>query len=233
MTVLLDAAGRRRSPATMPGYHAGRSPGNKGMRYPADPPTVDEIVAVMRHTTDDRHGWRIGAMIVVLWRAGLRVQEALALTEHDLDQRRGSLLVRSGKGGRRREVGMDDWGWEHLHPWVAARTELPVRAVVLRDRRAHAGAGVVSRGSAQRVPSRRRARRGAASVGAAPVAPRSRARARQRGCAVEHHSAPAGTSESRHHVDLSPGHRPRGDHRRGAHAPRTDDVRQRQTQALT
>jgi hypothetical protein len=29
MTVLLDAAGRRRSPATMPGYHARRQPGNK------------------------------------------------------------------------------------------------------------------------------------------------------------------------------------------------------------
>jgi hypothetical protein len=109
MDVLLDAAGRRRSPVTMPGYHAGRPPGNKGMRYPADPPTVDEIVAVLRHTGDDRHGWRIRAMIVVLWRAGLRVQEALALAEHDLDRRRGSLLVRSGKGGRRREVGMDDW----------------------------------------------------------------------------------------------------------------------------
>jgi hypothetical protein len=44
---VLDAAGRRRSPATLPGYHAGRPPRNKGMRYPADPPTVDEIVAVM------------------------------------------------------------------------------------------------------------------------------------------------------------------------------------------
>jgi hypothetical protein len=33
MTVLsLDAAGRRRSPATLPGYHAGRPPPNKGMR---------------------------------------------------------------------------------------------------------------------------------------------------------------------------------------------------------
>jgi hypothetical protein len=51
MTVLsvLDAAGRRRSPATLPGYHTRRPPRNKGMRYPADPPTVDEIVAVMRH----------------------------------------------------------------------------------------------------------------------------------------------------------------------------------------
>jgi integrase len=93
---VLDAAGRRRSPATLPGHHAGRSPRNKGMRYPADPPTVDEIVAVMRHAAHDRHGWRLKAMIVVLWRAGLRIQEALALAEHDLDQRRGSILVRVG-----------------------------------------------------------------------------------------------------------------------------------------
>ena len=44
MTTLsvLDAAGRRRSPATLRGYHA-------GLRYPADPPTVEEIVAIMRH----------------------------------------------------------------------------------------------------------------------------------------------------------------------------------------
>jgi integrase len=101
---VLDAAGRRRSPATLPGYHAGRPPRNKGIRYPADPPTVDEIVAVMRHTAENRHGWRLRATIVVLWRAGLRIQEALALAEHDLDLRRGSLLVRHGKGGRRREV---------------------------------------------------------------------------------------------------------------------------------
>jgi site-specific recombinase XerC len=125
MTVLLDAAGRRRSPATMPGFHAGRPPRNKGVRYPADPPSVDEIVAVMRHVADDRHGWRLRATIVVLWRAGLRIQEALALAEDDLDQRRGSLLVRSGKGGRRREVGMDDWGWEQLRPWLGARADLP------------------------------------------------------------------------------------------------------------
>ena len=51
-------------------------------------------------------------MIGVLWRGGLRIREVLALAEPDL--RRGSLLLRNGKGGRRREVGMDEWGWEHL-----------------------------------------------------------------------------------------------------------------------
>jgi hypothetical protein len=45
---LLNAAGRRRSPVTLPGYLAGRPPRNKGLRYPPDPPTVEEIVAVMR-----------------------------------------------------------------------------------------------------------------------------------------------------------------------------------------
>ncbi len=101
--VLLDRAGRRRSPATMPGFHAGRSPRNKGLRYPADPPKVEEIVAVMCAAGEGPHGQRLRGLIVILWRAGLRIHEALSLGEADLDQRRGSLLVRHGKGGRRRE----------------------------------------------------------------------------------------------------------------------------------
>jgi site-specific recombinase XerD len=126
VSAVLDSAGRRRSPATMPGYHAGRPPRNKGLRYPADPPTVQEIIAVMREAGTDRHGARLRALIVVLWRGGLRIQEALALSERDLDPRRGSLVVRHGKGGRRREIGMDAWGWEQLRPWLSARVELPV-----------------------------------------------------------------------------------------------------------
>jgi len=123
---LQDAAGRRRSPATAPGFGAGRSPHNKGHRYPADPPTVDEIVAVMRQAAHTRHGHRLNALIVVLWRAGPRIQEALCLTESDLDQRRGSILIRHGKNARRREVGMDAWAWSALEPWLAARVRLPV-----------------------------------------------------------------------------------------------------------
>jgi hypothetical protein len=124
--VLLDACGRPRSPATLPGFHTGRSPRNKGRRYPADPPTVAGVVAVMQHAADGLHGARLRALIVVLWRAGLRIHEALALSEADLDERRGSLLVRRGKGGRRREVGMDDWAWEQLRPWLRERINLPV-----------------------------------------------------------------------------------------------------------
>src|SRR3954452_2953519 len=106
---LLDVAGRRRSPATLPGHHAGRPPRNKGQHYPADPPSVEEIIAVMRAAGEDRHGGRLRPWIAALWRGGLRIQEALALSERDLDPQRGSLLVRCGKGGRRREIGLDGW----------------------------------------------------------------------------------------------------------------------------
>jgi site-specific recombinase XerD len=123
---LLDAAGRRRSPATTPGFRTGVPPRNKGQRHPADPPTVDEIVAVMRQAGRNRHGRRISALIVVLWRAGLRIHEALSLSETDLDWRRGSILVRDGKNDRRCEVGMDAWAWSAIDPWLADRLELPV-----------------------------------------------------------------------------------------------------------
>jgi site-specific recombinase XerD len=44
-------------------------------------------------------------LIVLLWRVGLRINEALTLTEPDLDARLGAILVRHGQGSRRREVG--------------------------------------------------------------------------------------------------------------------------------
>ncbi len=40
---LVDITGRLRSPAATPGHWAGCAPPNKGLRFPADPPTVEEI----------------------------------------------------------------------------------------------------------------------------------------------------------------------------------------------
>jgi integrase len=93
----IDVAGRRRSPATFLEFHVGRAPGNKGMRYPADSPKVEETVALMREAGEGASADRIRGLIVVLWRAGVRIQEALDLHERDLDPRRASLLVRRGR----------------------------------------------------------------------------------------------------------------------------------------
>jgi site-specific recombinase XerC len=127
---LLDAAGRRRSRATMPGFHCGRPPRNKGRNYPADPPTVEDIVVVMRRAGDRTPGLRTRALVVLLWRAALRINEALSLMEGDLDAARGSILIRRGKGGRRRQVGIDAWGWEHLNRWLEVRVTMSVGALL-------------------------------------------------------------------------------------------------------
>jgi hypothetical protein len=61
---LVDVTGHRRSPEATPGQWAGCAPPNKGVCYPADPPTVEEIILVMReagprpHTDRAGKGWK-------------------------------------------------------------------------------------------------------------------------------------------------------------------------------
>jgi hypothetical protein len=43
----------------MPGFHVGRPPRNKGLRHPADPPTVEEVVALTGIAGDGLHGRRL------------------------------------------------------------------------------------------------------------------------------------------------------------------------------
>ena len=81
---------------------------------------------MMRQADETTHGDRRRGLIVVLWRAGLRIHEALALAVSDLSERRGAMLVRHDKGDKRREVGMDNWGWEQLKPWLTQRATMPV-----------------------------------------------------------------------------------------------------------
>ena len=68
-------------------------------------------------------------MLILLWRSGLRISEALALEERDLDANAGSIVVRRGKGGKRRVVGMDPWAWQQIAPWLEERLKLPAGPV--------------------------------------------------------------------------------------------------------
>lgn len=208
--VVYDAAGHRRSPATMPGYHLGRPPRNKGLSYPADPPTVEEIVTVMRAAGDGPDGARLRTLIVILWRAGLRVGEALDLAETDLDAARGAVLVRHGKGGRRREVGMDRWAWQQLQAWLEIRARLPVGPLLCVIHGLTAGRHWEHPQAASTHGS---GRRRAPPLCAAPAPSRSRGRDGSRGSAVGRYPAPARARPPRHHLDLPPRNRQLRDHR--------------------
>jgi hypothetical protein len=65
----LDTCARHRSPATLSSFHRGRPPRNKGRRYPADPPTVEEVIGVTHAAGADADVIRLRSLIVVLWRA--------------------------------------------------------------------------------------------------------------------------------------------------------------------
>ena len=145
-SVLYDAAGHHRSPVTMPGFHEGRAPRNKGRRYPADPPTVEEIIAVMRQAGSGLEGARLRALFVILWRAGLRIGEALDLAETDLDARvvrcwcvavRVAGVVRSGWIAGR--------GHRWMHGWRSGRSCPSVRCCAWSAARPPAGTGTCPR----------------------------------------------------------------------------------------
>ena len=125
--VLLDAARRRRSPrqrrdSTPAVRHATRDTATPRIRRawtrssPSSAPRGRAPCAPVARS-DDRS-----------WRGGLRSYEALALNESDLDRRGRALLVRHGKGGHRRKVGVDEWAWNSWSPGLTrASSSLSVR----------------------------------------------------------------------------------------------------------
>jgi site-specific recombinase XerD len=100
---------------------------NKGKRFPAQPLSGDEIKALIR-TCSKRSstGIRNAALIATLYRAGLRVSEALAVLPRDLDPESGAIRVMNGKGGTVRSVALDPGAWAILQRWLDRRAGLGI-----------------------------------------------------------------------------------------------------------
>ncbi len=89
------------------------------------------------------------ALVVVLWRAGLRIHEALMLSESDLDPRRGAILVRGARAeprhlgasaGVRRRLLPTSSGTPTPSRWLAKSVPLPV----IQRQLGHAHLGITS-----------------------------------------------------------------------------------------
>lgn len=127
---VFDVRGRRRSAANMPGYRTGRPPANKGRKFPADPPTIEEVVLLLRACEDTPYGLRRRALLILLWRAGLRIALPAASRSCSVSASASLIVVRHGKGGKRRIVGIDQWGSSELQPWLEHRRTLPVGGLI-------------------------------------------------------------------------------------------------------
>ena len=90
----------------------------------ADLLTPREIEALLRACSNRAPtGIRNRALIVVLWRSGLRLGEALALKPKDVDLDACTLVVQHGKGDKRRVVGIDAGTAALLARWLQVRSK--------------------------------------------------------------------------------------------------------------
>jgi integrase/recombinase XerD len=121
-----------RPAVSLPGYHKGRVPANKGKKYPAEILTPEEVGALMAQiSTTSSLGLRNRALITVLYRAGLRHSEALGLFPKDVDLAAGTIAVLRGKGDRSRIVGVDPDAGRVIAQWLERRTKLGFGSDVL------------------------------------------------------------------------------------------------------
>lgn len=100
-------------------------PTNAGRTLPPEPLTPDEVRALVAAASNrSSSGIRLRALIGVLYGAGLRLAEALALRPSDVDTQEGVVRVRHGKGDRARTVGLDPGGAALLDRWLDRRKSL-------------------------------------------------------------------------------------------------------------
>lgn len=124
-SVLID--GRWRSEVTLSSYRLGMKPANFGQKYPAEVLSRQEVCDLMAACSRrGPTGLRNRALIVVMWRAGLRVAEALALYPKDVDLEAGTIAILHGKGDRRRVVGLDPQAGAVVDAWLKRRRELGI-----------------------------------------------------------------------------------------------------------
>lgn len=71
-------------------------------------------------------GIRDRALLTVLYRAGLRVSEALDLRPVDIDHQHGTIRVLHGKGDKARTVSVDDGALAVVQLWETRRKDLGV-----------------------------------------------------------------------------------------------------------
>ena len=98
--------------------------GRRRRCFPPEILTDDEVCRLLDACGTRPAGLRNRALIVVLYRAGLRINEALDLWPKDIDLQAGSIRVLHGKGSRARTVGIDLAAGAVVGHWLAIRAEL-------------------------------------------------------------------------------------------------------------
>ena len=118
-------------------------PANKGRKLPPELLTPEDVRALLGACSPTAPtGIRNRALVVTLYRAGLRLDEALALMPADVDVGAGVIHVGRRTGGHVREAGIDAGAMGFVRKWLRTRASLRIGAdaplfCTLAGRRVH------------------------------------------------------------------------------------------------
>jgi site-specific recombinase XerD len=110
---------------------------NRGRKFPPEPIRPEEFALMLENCKPLRKGreselsaMRLRCLLVILYRAGIRISEALALYEFDLRRNERAMVIRHGKGDKRRIVVLDEWAWAEVEFWLNVRKEIEPGALL-------------------------------------------------------------------------------------------------------
>ena len=103
----------------------GNQSSRKGQKFPVEVLTAREVESLLAGcSTRAPTGIRNRAMMLLLYRCGLRISEALALMPKDVNLDDATLIVLHGKGDRSRQLAFDSSVTDALARWIETRKGL-------------------------------------------------------------------------------------------------------------
>lgn len=97
----------------------------KGRKFHTEIYSKDEVMALVSACNNGLSGLRNKVLIIVLYRCGLRISEALGIRASDYNAKDATLRV-IGKGNKMRVVGLDSQTKMNFDLWMMKRKELGI-----------------------------------------------------------------------------------------------------------
>lgn len=115
-------------------------------KRPPEPLTKNEVLALLSACGRGAIGTRNKALLMMIWRAGLRISEALSLQPRDIDKRPDGTIVRvrHGKGDKFRTVAIGVDASAYLDAWMPFQQRLGSPWIFCQVRRRKGKSGKTS-----------------------------------------------------------------------------------------
>lgn len=117
----IDRRGRKRSPITVPEYRRGKPAPNKGMKLPAEVLAPGEVKALLESFGTTTAGVRNRAMVTLMYRASLKMNQLISLERHQYDRPKGMLTVPASRYQPERTLSLDPPAKQAVDAWMDAR----------------------------------------------------------------------------------------------------------------